>query len=288
MNEREPDNALEAFDNTLLLLGPDGLWTSTSADADQPRTPLPRNRQWRRSHGRPDAARPNRRLALLGATSCRLPRAMPSTGSARRSGWRRRWTTETRWPSLVRTIAWEAGAWVISVCGFARRSDYPDGLSVVPDDGPDLFTRGGSMIVAPNGEVVTGPLYDEEGILFADCDLRATVRAKYGFDSVGHYGREEAILGLLSVLALHPSEDPDDERPLAPERQGTFPTLRAVTHLGECTTWPTSMSVHPVDPAPQGRMRRSPGTSVGRSPGGVARVRLRAEVGQRVVFSRLR
>jgi len=45
--------------------------------------------------------------------------------------------------------------------------------------------------------VVAGPLYDEEGILFADCDLRATVRAKYGFDSVGHYGREEAILGTL-------------------------------------------------------------------------------------------
>ena len=48
------------------------------------------------------------------------------------------------WPPVVRTIAWEAGAWVISVCGFARRSDYPDGLSVVPDDGPDLFTRGGA------------------------------------------------------------------------------------------------------------------------------------------------
>jgi predicted amidohydrolase len=101
------------------------------------------------------------------------------------------------WHSLVRTIAWESGAWVISVCGFTRRVDYPEDLSVVPPDGPDVFTRGGTMIVSPDGEVIAGPLWDEEGTLIADCDLRQTVRAKYGFDAVGHYSREDVLVAAI-------------------------------------------------------------------------------------------
>ena len=109
------------------------------------------------------------------------------------------------WPSLIRTIAWESGAWVISVCGFAHRNDYPAELASVPTDGPDVFTRGGSMIAAPNGQVAVAPLYDQEGMLLVDCDLRQTIRAKYAFDSVGHYSREDA---LLSRFAGNMSEIP--------------------------------------------------------------------------------
>jgi hypothetical protein len=49
-------------------------------------------------------------------------------------------------------------------------------------------------------------------MLLADCDLRETVRAKYGFDSVGHYSREEALMGTLKRARTAPSQDPDDER----------------------------------------------------------------------------
>src|SRR5262249_35016746 len=101
------------------------------------------------------------------------------------------------WHSLARTIAWESGAWVISVCGFTRRADFPEDLSIVPSDGDDVFTRGGSVIVAPGGGIVAGPLGDEEGMLIADCDLRRTVRAKYGFDSVGHYSREDVLVAAI-------------------------------------------------------------------------------------------
>jgi len=71
------------------------------------------------------------------------------------------------WTAAARTIAWESGAWVVSVCGFTRRSDFPKDLSVVPSDGPDVFTRGGTVIVAPDGEIVAGPLFDEEGTVIA-------------------------------------------------------------------------------------------------------------------------
>ena len=44
------------------------------------------------------------------------------------------------------------------------------------------------MIVDPQwGEVIAGPLYGEEGMLVADCDLRRGLHAKRWFDAVGHY-----------------------------------------------------------------------------------------------------
>ena len=52
------------------------------------------------------------------------------------------------------------------------------------------------MICEPQGgRVIAGPLYDEEGIVTADCDLGASLTAKRWFDVVGHYSREEALLG---------------------------------------------------------------------------------------------
>ncbi|MDP9188427.1 MAG: hypothetical protein M3O25_04175 [Actinomycetota bacterium] len=58
-----------------------------------------------------------------------------------------------------------------------------------------MFGRGGAAIIEPaGGEVIAGPLYDEEGILTADCDLRAGLHAKRFFDAVGHYSREDVLL----------------------------------------------------------------------------------------------
>ena len=58
-----------------------------------------------------------------------------------------------------------------------------------------MFGRGGAAIVEPGaGEVIAGPLYDREGMLVADCDLRAALHAKRLFDAVGHYGREDVLV----------------------------------------------------------------------------------------------
>ena len=43
------------------------------------------------------------------------------------------------------------------------------------------------------GEVIAGPLYDSEGILFADLDLDEIVRAKLDFDVTGHYARPDVF-----------------------------------------------------------------------------------------------
>ena len=49
------------------------------------------------------------------------------------------------------------------------------------------------MIEPTGGEVIAGPLYDEEGIVLADCDLRRGLAAKRWFDAVGHYSREDVF-----------------------------------------------------------------------------------------------
>jgi nitrilase len=58
----------------------------------------------------------------------------------------------------------------------------------------EVFGRGGAAVIEPtSGELIGGPLYDEEGIVVADCDLRRGLHAKRLFDSVGHYSREDVL-----------------------------------------------------------------------------------------------
>ena len=49
----------------------------------------------------------------------------------------------------------------------------------------------GSVIVGPLGEVLTGPLHDEEGVLVAEVDLDEVVRSRMDFDVTGHYARDD-------------------------------------------------------------------------------------------------
>ena len=41
--------------------------------------------------------------------------------------------------------------------------------------------------------MIAGPLYDAEGIVVADCDLRRGLHAKRWFDAVGHYARDDVL-----------------------------------------------------------------------------------------------
>lgn len=105
------------------------------------------------------------------------------------------------WLATVRHIAIESGAFVISVPQYIPRSAFPNDFPIeLPDE--DVLGRGGAVIIDPrNGSVIAGPLYDEEGIVFADIDLRLGLYAKRWFDSVGHY----------SVPSLGHSADPSGE-----------------------------------------------------------------------------
>jgi nitrilase len=98
------------------------------------------------------------------------------------------------WIESIRHIARESRAFVLSCCVYQRASSYPDDVAIA--DGPDLLGRGGSAIVAPNGELLAGPLWDEEGILYAELDPDVLFAERQRFDAAGHYARPD-------VLRLH-------------------------------------------------------------------------------------
>jgi nitrilase len=61
------------------------------------------------------------------------------------------------------------------------------------DQLPEILCRGGSAIVSPMGEVLAGPLYDQEGVLVADLNLAEIAQGKFDFDVVGHYARPDVF-----------------------------------------------------------------------------------------------
>ena len=100
----------------------------------------------------------------------------------------------------MRHIAYEAGAFVVSVPQYIPASAFPDDFPLDLPDGVDVFGRGGACVVSPTGDVIAGPLYDEEGLVVADCDLREALRAKRYFDAAGHYGRADVLDPSRSVV----------------------------------------------------------------------------------------
>jgi nitrilase len=99
------------------------------------------------------------------------------------------------WLASMRHIAIESGAFVVSVPQFIPASAFPADFPVPLPAGKELFGRGGAAVIEPlSGEVIAGPLYDEEGIVEADCDLRVGLHAKRWFDSVGHYSRQDVLV----------------------------------------------------------------------------------------------
>ncbi len=95
------------------------------------------------------------------------------------------------WHDSIRHIARESRAFVISPCVFQRASSYPDDVPL--GDGPDLLGRGGSAILAPDGSYLAGPLWDEEGILYAELDPQRLYEERQRFDPAGHYNRPDVF-----------------------------------------------------------------------------------------------
>jgi nitrilase len=113
------------------------------------------------------------------------------------------------WLASMRHISIESGAFVVSVPQFIPRTAFPADFPVALPDGDDVFGRGGAAIIAPNGGVLAGPLYDAEGIVAADCDLRRTLEEKRWFDVVGHYARAD-VLARTPPPMPPPSQPPPD------------------------------------------------------------------------------
>jgi nitrilase len=96
-------------------------------------------------------------------------------------------------PTLVH-IARESRAFVISPCHYQRTSAYPDDFPLRGElEGKDVLGRGGSAILGPDGSFLAGPLYGEEGILYAELDPDRLLAERQRFDPIGHYHRPDVL-----------------------------------------------------------------------------------------------
>jgi nitrilase len=100
-----------------------------------------------------------------------------------------------RWQSTLQHIAVEGRCFVAGCNQYVTRSMYPDDLEISGElqAWPEVLCRGGSAVYDPAGECLAGPLYDAEGILYADIDPGARVRGHFDFDVTGHYARPDVF-----------------------------------------------------------------------------------------------
>lgn len=99
------------------------------------------------------------------------------------------------WQATLSHIACEGRCFVLGCNQFITKDMYPAGLQGHSElaGQSEIMCRGGSVIISPMGEVIAGPLFDKEGILYAELDLGEIVRAKVDFDVVGHYARPDVF-----------------------------------------------------------------------------------------------
>lgn len=118
------------------------------------------------------------------------------------------------WQATLRHIACEGRCFVLGCNQFLTKDMYPSDLEVLDelDEQPDVMCRGGSAIISPFGEVLAGPLFDREGMLFAELDLSEVVRAKFDFDVVGHYARPDVFQLVVNERPAMPVIQMENEK----------------------------------------------------------------------------
>ena len=105
------------------------------------------------------------------------------------------------WQATLTHIALESRSFVIAPCHFQRAGSYPEDFplrSVL--EGRDVLGRGGSAILGPDGSYLAGPLYGEEGILYAELDPDLLLQSRQRFDPAGHYHRPDVLRLTVSPL----------------------------------------------------------------------------------------
>jgi len=91
-----------------------------------------------------------------------------------------------------------AGRCFVIACGsIMRASEIPAELELIQSlkQNPDaLVLGGGSAIIAPDGNVIAGPVFETETILAADLDFSRIAEESLALDVTGHYFRPDIFV----------------------------------------------------------------------------------------------
>lgn len=115
------------------------------------------------------------------------------------------------WPTVndlhqlaSRHYAFEGSCFVIASGSMMRVRDLPQEFEVPAElaRNPDQWLlRGGSAIIGPDGNYVTPPVFDEETIIYGDCDLEQIEKHRLTLDVAGHYARPDVLEFRVKPLA---------------------------------------------------------------------------------------
>jgi nitrilase len=110
------------------------------------------------------------------------------------------------WQASLQHIACEGRCFVLGCNQYVTKAMYPSDLTGIEELAslPEEMCRGGSVIISPLGKILAGPLYDEEGTLFAELDLAEIAQSKYDFDVTGHYARPDIFQLIVNEEPFSP------------------------------------------------------------------------------------
>ncbi len=95
------------------------------------------------------------------------------------------------WVATMQHIALEGRCYVISCNQHVNKSDIPVEYHHLLDDYPENICKGGSLVVAPDGHIISGPVYNCSELIYVELDMDNVIRSKLDFDPNGHYSRPD-------------------------------------------------------------------------------------------------
>ncbi|MCY4147679.1 MAG: carbon-nitrogen hydrolase family protein [Chloroflexi bacterium] len=118
------------------------------------------------------------------------------------------------WPTVKpmhqiasRHYAFEGRCFVLAAGNIMTAADFPPELQLSPEQSgaADAFLlNGGSAIIAPDGEYLVEPVFDEETIITADLDLGMIAQEQMYLDVTGHYARDDIFDFAVNRRRLDP------------------------------------------------------------------------------------
>ncbi|MDO8636145.1 MAG: carbon-nitrogen hydrolase family protein [Dehalococcoidia bacterium] len=96
---------------------------------------------------------------------------------------------------VTRSYALESQCFVLSCSGLLRPEDFPEKWRhLLGNQNMNIKAAvGGSAVINPHGRFITGPTFNQETLIYADCYANQIKLAKVIFDVLGHYARWDVV-----------------------------------------------------------------------------------------------
>jgi nitrilase len=111
------------------------------------------------------------------------------------------------WIGTMQHIAREGRCWVLcSGVALSRDDlpgDFPERDSLYPE-AEQWINPGDSVVVAPGGDIVAGPMREQKGVLYAEIDATRVAMARRDLDVAGHYARPDVFTLGINTQAQTP------------------------------------------------------------------------------------